>query len=58
MKFGYTSLTQHLDSQIRSPIGDVSYRVLNGVPNLVTYYATPYNSIGANKPCNSSGTNS
>ncbi|MBM3778247.1 MAG: TonB-dependent receptor [Acidimicrobiia bacterium] len=49
-KVGFSSLTHDLKQEAKGPIGDVTYRTLNGVPNLVTYYATPYQWSGANDP--------
>ncbi len=42
LKFGFTGAWFWLKNVSNSPPGDISYRVLNGVPNQVTYYATPY----------------
>jgi hypothetical protein len=50
VKVGLQYMGQYINSEQLSPIQDISYRALNGVPNQVTYWATPYNVIDANDP--------
>jgi hypothetical protein len=45
LKAGTTVQSQHILTDILPVIGDVQYRVLNGIPNQVTYSASPYTSI-------------
>lgn len=42
LKIGFSYLRQFADTSTRALPPDVSYRTLNGVPNLVTYYTTPH----------------
>ena len=41
-KAGFTYQWQFAEDPIVYTIGDVNYRTLNGIPNQVTYYTTPY----------------
>ena len=42
LKAGFTYQWEFAKDPIVFTIGDVNYRTLNGVPNQVTYYTTPY----------------
>jgi hypothetical protein len=42
LKVGLSYQRQFADDTNRSMPPDVTYRTLNGIPNLVTYYTTPY----------------
>ncbi|HEU4694854.1 MAG TPA: carboxypeptidase regulatory-like domain-containing protein, partial [Vicinamibacterales bacterium] len=42
LKAGFTYQWEFAKDPIVYSIGDVNYRTLNGVPNQVTYYTTPY----------------
>jgi hypothetical protein len=42
LKAGFTYQWQFAKDPVVYSIGDVNYRTLNGVPNQVTYYTTPY----------------
>ena len=42
LKAGFTYQWEFAKDPIVFSIGDVNYRTLNGVPNQVTYYTTPY----------------
>jgi hypothetical protein len=42
LKVGITSTWEYAHDPTTTVIGNVNYRTLNGIPNQVTYYATPY----------------
>ena len=42
LKIGIGSTWEYAHDPVTDVIGNVNYRTLNGIPNQVTYYATPY----------------